>query len=198
MGEAKYKKMLEKEMEISKKAMQERQAVKSELDMVGKAFVDVIKEKLNVSANYELSDLPPLPSDVAAGFTNSNVVLLAILVGPDERHEAIVERKLPILYCSFSEKGAYPCVINDNAAPLICNNFPELQKALLKICSNQGSAIAKTIGGILRPSDVKAEQQPAEPFHEVTTPATALSDSGNQSTESPDSAGGGGKSGGGL
>ena len=187
MDETKYKKMLEREVEISKKAKLEHQAVKSELDMVGKAFVDVIKEKLNVSANYELSDLPPLPSDVAAGFTNSNVVLLAILVRPDERHAAIVERKLPILYCSFSEKGAYPCVINDNAAPLICNNLSELQKALLKVCSNQGSAIAKTVGGILRPSDVKAEQQPAEPFHEVTTPATALPDLVNPSTESSDS-----------
>ena len=181
MGETNYKKMLEKDMEISKKAMQERQAVKGELEKVGKAFVDVIKEKLDVSASYELSDLPPLPSDVTAGFTNSNVVLLAIQVGPDERHVAIVERKLPILYCSFSEKGAYPCAINDNAAPLICNNFSELQKNLLKVCSNQGAAIVKAVGGILRPSDIKAEQQPAVPFREVTTPATTLPDSGTQS-----------------
>ena len=188
MGETNYKKRLEKEIEISKKAKQDRQAINSELDKVGKAFVDVIREKFNVAAKYELSDLPPLPSDVAAGFTNSNVIMLAIRVGPDEQHAAIVERKLPVLYCSFSEKGAYPCVINDNAAPLVCNNISELQKALLKVCSNQGSAIAKAVGGILRPSDINAEQQPAVPFNEVTSTATVLTDLGNQSTESTNSA----------
>ena len=142
MGREKFVSILTDGLKLGEQAKSQRDRVCAELRALGEAYVQVLRDRFELSAEFDIAELPQLPSAVQAGFSDSNVFMLSLVVRAREIH------RVNILTCSFEANGAYPCVITAGEFSVVCKTFRSVQAALVKVCGSRGLYISNEIARI--------------------------------------------------
>lgn len=131
MSDNKYLKRLKASTPSSEKKIALRAKVLDEIKSLGEALCLLLEEAKGWQVKFVCQEIPPLPSAVALGNTETSGHMLALDPRNDE-HDTRPHRFVNVLSCWFSSDGCFPCEIRYADVIRVCKGISEVKKELME------------------------------------------------------------------